>query len=81
MAAYSIPNPRANLPLIRMSSERLERISVGSIWAHGASEVSGALVWQIERIERDLSHDGTQWNTLTAIGFRSLEQAMSKTFQ
>jgi hypothetical protein len=73
-----MPNPQANLQLIRMLSERLERISVDSIWAHRASGVRGALLRQIEMIESDLPYDGTQLNTLTAIGFRILEESMSK---
>jgi hypothetical protein len=71
-------NPKHDQQLIRMLSERLERISADSIWAHRASGIRGALLRQIEIIEENLPNEGAQLNTLIAIGFHVLEEAANE---
>jgi hypothetical protein len=73
-----MPNPEADLQLIHMLSERLERLSADSIWAHRASGVRGALLRQIEMTERNRPHDDDRLNALITIGFHILEEAASK---
>jgi len=43
-----MPNPQADLQLIRMLSDRLEQISAGLVWAHRASGVRGELIRELE---------------------------------
>jgi len=47
-----MPAERSHLNLIRMLSERLERISADSIWAHRASGVRGSLLRLLEEGEK-----------------------------
>jgi hypothetical protein len=73
-----MPNPKVDQHLIRMLSERLERISADSVWAHRASGVRGALLRQIEKEEKNLPSDAAELRILIALGFRILEKAAAK---
>ncbi|MFZ5884373.1 MAG: hypothetical protein ACOYYI_11385 [Chloroflexota bacterium] len=44
--------PRSHLHLLRMLTERLERISADSVWAHRASGVRGSLLRLLEESEK-----------------------------
>jgi hypothetical protein len=68
-------DPQVDLHLIYMLSNRLERISVDSFWAHRASGVRGALLQHIERQEMNLPSDPEKLRTLLALGYRILEKA------
>ena len=76
--ALSMSHSQTDLQLIRMLSDRLERISVDSVWAHRASGVRGALLRHIEMNEMHLPSDIMQLNTLVLIAFRILKEAASK---
>jgi hypothetical protein len=39
-----MPTPQADLQLIRILTDRLERISADSVWAHRASGIRGSLL-------------------------------------
>ncbi len=73
-----MPNSQADLQLLRMLSERLERISVDSIWAHQASGLRGALLREIEMSEEHTPNRNAQWHALIAHGFRILEAAANR---
>jgi hypothetical protein len=70
--------PQADFQLIRMLSDRLERISVDSIWAHRASGVRGALLRHLELHEKNLPDQAAQLRTLIATAFQILEKAAIK---
>ncbi|GAB4457369.1 MAG: hypothetical protein Kow0070_09320 [Anaerolineales bacterium] len=44
--------PRSHIHLLRMLTERLERISADSVWAHRASGVRGSLLRLMEEGEQ-----------------------------
>jgi hypothetical protein len=68
-------NPQANLKLIRMLSERLERISADSIWAHRASGVRGALLRTLDQLENEVQPDPKSLTNIISIAFNILARA------
>jgi hypothetical protein len=42
--SFFMPTPQANFQLIRILTDRLERISADSVWAHRASGLRGSLL-------------------------------------
>ena len=67
--------PQMDLNLIRILAERLERISVDSVWAHRASGLRGSLIRVMEQLE---SGENVNKQTLVLLyerGFYILEQA------
>jgi len=68
-------NPQADLQLIRMLSDRLERISADSIWAHRASGVRGKLIRELEKIETDRYMPVEETYKLIDASFHILEKA------
>ena len=68
-------NPQADLKLIRMLSERLERISADSVWAHRASGVRGSLLRVQDQIQNGNPPDSKTLTETIAIGFKILVQA------
>ena len=68
-------DPQTDLQLIRTLAERLERISVDSVWAHRASGIRGALIRAMDQLAAgDTMHSQTL-NKLYQAGFYILEQA------
>jgi hypothetical protein len=60
----------SSLPL-----ERLERISVDSIWAHQASGVRGSLLKMVQQQEHSQQAEQPDMMRLVAYGFEILEKA------
>jgi hypothetical protein len=54
--------------------QRLERISVDSIWAHRASGVRGALLKTMERLEKGQDVEIPELERLISYGFQILER-------
>lgn len=68
-------NPQADLQLIRMLSERLERISADSIWAHRASGVRGALLRTLDLLESGVQYDQKSFTNIISIALNILTRA------
>jgi len=68
-------NPHADLKLIRMLSDRLERISADSVWAHRASGVRGSLHRVLDQIQNGNPPDSSKLTEIISTGFKILEQA------
>ena len=73
---FVMPNHPINLQLIRMLSERLERISADSVWAHRASGVRGRLVRELEKIETNRYIPAEETYKLIDASFYILEKAV-----
>jgi hypothetical protein len=71
-----MPNPQADLQLIRMLTDRLERISVDSVWAHRASGVRGRLIRELEKIEASHYIPTDETYKLIDVSFHILENAV-----
>jgi hypothetical protein len=54
--------------------QRLERISVDSIWAHRASGVRGSLLKMIEQLEEGREIEEQNMKRLISYGFQILER-------
>ncbi len=68
----------SDLKLIQMLSERLERISADSVWAHRASGVRGALLRILDETHKENPpNPKTIANTLT-MALKILEQAAKR---
>jgi len=65
----------SDLQLIRILAERLERISVDSIWAHRASGLRGSLIRAMEQLETGENVHPQTLGNLYQMGFYILEQA------
>jgi len=68
-------NPQSDLQLIRILAERLERISVDSVWAHRASGLRGSLIRVMEQLEAGEYVSKQTLVILYERGFYILEQA------
>ena len=68
----------ADEKLIAMLLDRLERISVDSIWAHRASGIRGSLLRAQEQIQDDRSVDPHALRALIATAFQILRQAATE---
>ena len=71
-----MPNPQADLQLIRMLSDRLVRISADSVWAHRASGVRGRLIRELEKIETNRYIPAEETYKLIDASFYILEKAV-----
>jgi type VI protein secretion system component VasK len=71
-------NPQADLQLIRMLSERLERISADSIWAHRASGVRGSLLRMLEQLQSGDQPDTKSLTNIISIAFNILSHAAKR---
>lgn len=69
----SIPQP--DLQLLRVLSERLERISADSVWAHRASGVRGSLLRILDETDDGAFPDPSVIAKILATAFRILEGA------
>ena len=85
----SEPEPEQLLEEIRLLSQRLERISVDSIWARRSSGHRGALLKWADNLESYLKNPSTHperidiQNLLNLIqsGYKLLEKAARENFQ
>jgi hypothetical protein len=77
-AFLSMSNPQADLQLIRMLSDRLERISADSVWAHRASGVRGALLRTIDQLQDGNVPDSKSFSHLVAIALNVLTHAAKR---
>lgn len=68
-------NSQVDSKLIHMLSDRLERISVDSIWAHRASGIRRALIRNLEEIEMDHYISAEETEDLLRISLVILEKA------
>lgn len=58
-----------------MLLNRLERISVDSVWAHRASGLRGSLLRALEQIEEGNSPDPKEMKAISKAGFAILREA------
>jgi hypothetical protein len=65
----------ATLRTLRFLLARLERISADSVTAHRASGVRGALLRELERLEKTGAGSGERASRLIERGYALLEQA------
>jgi hypothetical protein len=70
-----MPDSHMDLQLIRILAERLERISVDSVWAHRASGLRGSLIRAMEQLEMGEAINNQVLKNLYQTGFSILEQA------
>ena len=61
--------------LIQMLLNRLERISVDSVWAHRASGMRGSLLRLLERFEEGNSPDPAEFKSVIRAAFQILREA------
>jgi hypothetical protein len=71
-------NPQADLQLIRMLSDRLERISADSVWAHRASGVRGALLRTLDQLQNGDKLDPKSFLQLVTIALNILSHAAKR---
>jgi hypothetical protein len=76
--ALFMPTPRTDIQLIRMLSERLERISADSIWAHRASGVRGSLLRILEEDETGRQPDPETVSLAIATSLHILTRAAKR---
>ena len=70
-----MPNPEADLQLIRMLSERLERISADSVWAHRASGLRGSLLRVMDQFQDGKPPESDTLTEIITMGFKILDRA------
>ena len=75
--AYIDPamNPAEEIKLIRFLLARLERVSVDSYWAHRASGVRGALLRNLEELEKGTDTGQGSIDELISSSFHILNRA------
>jgi len=73
-----MPDPQINLQLIRMLSERLERISADSIWAHRASGVRGTLLRILDEANGENPLDPKTITNIITLAFNILSHAAKR---
>ncbi len=61
--------------LIQMLLNRLERISVDSIWAHRASGLRGSLLKMLEQFEEGNPPEPAEFKSVMRYGFHILREA------
>jgi hypothetical protein len=76
--AIFMPTQRSHLQLVRMLSERLERISADSIWAHRASGVRGSLLRLLDEGEKGHETDSKAVSMVIASALYILTQAAKR---
>ena len=69
---------RPDLQLIRILTERLERISADSVWAHRASGVRGALLRTLDQLQTGNPPDARSFDEVVSIAFHILAQAAKR---
>jgi hypothetical protein len=73
-----MPDPLPNLQLIRMLSERLERISADSVWAHRASGVRGSLLRILDESQNENPPDPRAIADMITISLNILTHAAKR---
>ena len=71
-------DPQAELQLIRILTERLERISADSVWAHRASGVRGALLRTLDQLQSGEPPDPKTLTNVVSIAFNILSHAAKR---
>ena len=71
-------DPQPELQLVRILTERLERISADSIWAHRASGVRGALLRTLDQLQNGESLDQESLTKIVSIAFTILAHAAKR---
>ncbi len=71
-------NPQADLQLIRMLADRLERISADSVWAHRASGVRGALLRMLDQLQSGDIPDANSFSHVVTIALNILSHAAKR---
>jgi hypothetical protein len=66
---------QADLQLIRILTERLERISADSVWAHRASGVRGALLRTLDQLQNGNPPDPKSFANIISAAFNVLTHA------
>ena len=61
--------------LIQMLLNRLERISVDSVWAHRASGLRGSLLGMLEQFEEGKPPEPAEFKSVMRIAFQILREA------
>ena len=68
-------DPTEEIKIIRMLLIRLERVSVDSYWAHRASGLRGALLQQLDELEKGTPAGQARIANLISLAFHILTQA------
>jgi hypothetical protein len=68
-------DPAEEIKLIRLLLTRLERVSVDSYWAHRASGVRGALLKQLDELEKGTPAGQAYITALISSAFHILTRA------
>jgi len=68
-------HPQADLQLIKMLADRLERISADSVWAHRASGLRGAMLRTLDQLQSGNTPDPKPISQLVAIALNILSHA------
>jgi hypothetical protein len=71
-------DPQPELQLVRILTERLERISADSIWAHRASGVRGALLRTLDQLQKGESLDQESLTKIVSMAFTILAHAAKR---
>jgi len=67
-----------DLQLIRMLTDRLERISADSVWAHRASGVRGALLRALDQLQNEETPNPGIFSQLIAVAMNILSHAAKR---
>jgi len=70
--------PQADLQLIRMLTDRLERISADSVWAHRASGLRGALLRTLDQLQNGETISPGVFTQLTTVALHILSHAAKR---
>jgi len=70
--------PQSDLKLISMLADRLERISVDSIWAHRASGVRGALLRALDQLQNGDKPDANVFSQTISVALNILAHAAKR---
>ncbi|NWG07744.1 MAG: hypothetical protein HXY35_13790 [Chloroflexi bacterium] len=73
-----MPDTQPDLQLIRILTERLERISADSVWAHRASGVRGNLLHMLDQFQNGESPDQSSITSMVSIAFNILSHAAKR---
>ncbi len=73
-----MPNPQAELQLIHLLADRLERISADSVWAHRASGVRGTLLRALDESHNENIPDSKVVKNAIIIAFNILTKAAKR---
>jgi hypothetical protein len=69
---------RTDIKLITMLLDRLERISVDSVWAHRASGIRGSLLRELDQLTAGKEPDPASLRDLISAAFHILREAAKR---